>query len=104
MTHHPLWVILCCLPEKWRKGINELVEKQAEGKTNDSAEKEYRSNTIFDLSTPQLCKSWLDTAIGSIWSGSTLFAINPAVLDTSIGSKMDLLKGYDEYDMVSWCL
>ena len=27
MTHQPLWVILCCLPEKGRKEIEEIVEE-----------------------------------------------------------------------------
>ena len=27
MTRQPLWVILCCLPEKGRKEIEEIVEE-----------------------------------------------------------------------------
>ena len=30
MTHQPLWVILCHLPEKGRKEIEEIVEKMKE--------------------------------------------------------------------------
>ena len=30
MTHQPLWVILCCLPEKGRKKIEEIVEEMKE--------------------------------------------------------------------------
>ena len=30
MTHQPLWVILCCLPEKERRGIEEIVEEMKE--------------------------------------------------------------------------
>ena len=30
MTHQPLWVILCRLPEKERKEIEELVEEVKE--------------------------------------------------------------------------
>ena len=30
MTCQPLWVILCCLPEKGRKGIEEIIEKMKE--------------------------------------------------------------------------
>ena len=30
MTCQPLWVILCCLPEKGRKEIEEIVEKVKE--------------------------------------------------------------------------
>ena len=31
MTHQPLWVILCRLPEKARKEIEEIVEEMKEG-------------------------------------------------------------------------
>ena len=30
MTHQPLWVILCCLPEKERREIEEIVEEMKE--------------------------------------------------------------------------
>ena len=30
MTHQPLWVILCCLPEKGRKEIEETEEEMKE--------------------------------------------------------------------------
>ena len=30
-THQPLWVILCCLPEKGRKEIEEIVEEMKKG-------------------------------------------------------------------------
>ena len=30
MTHQPLWVILCHLPEKSRKEIEEIVEEMKE--------------------------------------------------------------------------
>ena len=30
MTHQPLWVILCHLPEKGRKEIEEIVEEMKE--------------------------------------------------------------------------
>ena len=30
MTRQPLWVILCCLPEKGRKKIEEIVEEMKE--------------------------------------------------------------------------
>ena len=30
MTPQPLWVILCCLPEKGRKEIEEIVEEMKE--------------------------------------------------------------------------
>ena len=42
MTHQPLWVILCCLPEKGRKEIEEIVEMKerdrGERKMNESEE------------------------------------------------------------------
>ena len=30
MTRQALWIILCCLPEKGRKEIEEIVEKMKE--------------------------------------------------------------------------
>ena len=30
MIHQPLWVILCCLPEKRRRAIEEVVEEMKE--------------------------------------------------------------------------
>ena len=30
MTHQPLWVILCHLPEKGRRGIEQIVEEMKE--------------------------------------------------------------------------
>ena len=30
MTRQPLWVILCCFPEKGRKKIEEIVEEMKE--------------------------------------------------------------------------
>ena len=43
MTHQPLWVILCRLPEKERREIEELVEEmkervRGERQMNDSEE------------------------------------------------------------------
>ena len=43
MTHQPLWVILCYLPEKERREIEEIVEKmkerdKGERKMNESEE------------------------------------------------------------------
>ena len=44
MTRQPLWAILCCLPEKGRRKIDEIVEmKERDGrkrKTNESEETE----------------------------------------------------------------
>ena len=45
MTHQPLWVILCCLPEKGRIEIEEIVEEMkerdwGERKMNESEETE----------------------------------------------------------------
>ena len=45
MTHQPLWVILCCLPEKGRRDIGEIVEEmkerdREESKMNESEETE----------------------------------------------------------------
>ena len=37
MTRQPLWVILCCLPEKGRKDTEEVVEEM---KDRDREEKE----------------------------------------------------------------
>ena len=40
MTHQSLWVILCRLPEKGRKEIDEIVEemKERDRDSNDSEE------------------------------------------------------------------
>ena len=36
MTHQPLWVILCCLPEKGRRDIGEIVEEMKERDREES--------------------------------------------------------------------
>ena len=43
------------------------------------------------------CTPWSDAAERGVWSGSTLFANHPAVLDKSTGSKMDLFKFKEKY-------
>ena len=35
MTHQPLWVILCHLPEKGRKEIEEIVEEMKDSDRED---------------------------------------------------------------------
>ena len=35
MTRQPLWVILCRLPEKGRKEIEEIVEEMKEGNSEE---------------------------------------------------------------------
>ena len=39
-THQPLWVILCCLPEKGRREIEEIVEEMKESGTGEKDENE----------------------------------------------------------------
>ena len=41
MPRQPLWVILCCLPEKGRKEIEEIAEDKKEGYVEKEKEKEY---------------------------------------------------------------
>ena len=49
MTHQPLMVILCCLPEKGRREIEEILEEMKERdrgkrKLNGSEETEEKKN------------------------------------------------------------
>ena len=43
MTCQPLWIILCCLPEKERKETEEIVEEVKERNTEER--EEYRRKT-----------------------------------------------------------
>ena len=43
------------------------------------------------------CRPWSDAAERGVWSGSTLFATHPTILDTSSDSIMNLFKQYDKY-------
>ena len=54
MTHQPLWVILCHLPERGRKEIEEMVEEMKEGQggkrnRKESKETEEIKNTPVTL-------------------------------------------------------
>ena len=51
MTHQPLWVILCRLPEKGRKQIEEIVEEIKWG-TGKKEEQEIKWRTRTNKSTP----------------------------------------------------
>ena len=54
MTRQPLWVILCHLPEKGRKCIEEIVEEMKEGQgrkrnRNESKETEEKKIPLYPL-------------------------------------------------------
>ena len=57
-THQPLWVILCCLPEKGRREIEETVEEMKERdrgeRKNESEETEETSKFHGEFMSPAL--------------------------------------------------
>ena len=61
-----MWVILCCLPEKGRKELEEIVEEMKERDRNESEETEETKtfpSTITRYKDSRPCQSQLDAPV-----------------------------------------